>query len=69
MTFNFVLSQMLPCAKFLAALFACILQATRALFLRSPFIYYIIAHEPLCYPNQAFLVAGRFYIEICILIY
>jgi hypothetical protein len=69
MAFYLMLAQMFPSTKFLAALFACVLHAAGVLLLRSPVAYNVIAHEPLCYPNQANLVAGRFYIEICIVIY
>ena len=66
MAFNLVLPQMFPRTKLFAALFTRVLQATCALFLRSPTIYYVIAHEPLCDSNQTSLVACMFYIEIVI---
>ena len=47
-----VLAQVLPRAENLAALFAAVLDAPRALVHRIVLLY-VVAHEPLCYPYQA----------------
>jgi len=69
MAFNLVLPEVLPCAKFFAALFARILHAPLAHLFRDPAVCHVVADEPLCYPYQATVVADRLYIDICILIY
>jgi len=68
MAFNLVLPQVLPRAKLFAALFAGILRAPLALFFRSPAVCHVVADQPLCYPDQATVVAGRLYMEICVII-
>ncbi len=69
MTFNLVLPEVLPCAKFFAAFFAGILHAPLHPLFRGPAVCHVVADEPLCYPHQAIVVADRLYIDICILIY
>jgi hypothetical protein len=69
MAFDLVLSQVLPRAEFLAALFAGILRAPLALLLRGFALYYVVADEPLCYPDQASVIAGRLYMDICVIAY
>jgi hypothetical protein len=67
MAFNLVLSQVLPCAKLFAALFAGVLHAPlafRRLALRD-----VVANKPLCDPDQACVVAGRLYMDICVIAY
>jgi hypothetical protein len=66
MTFNLVLPEVLPRAKFFAAFFAGILHASLALLFRGSTICYVVANEPLCYPYQAIVVAGRLYMDICV---
>jgi hypothetical protein len=69
MTFNLVLPQVFPRAKLFAALFAGILHAPLTFLFRSPALCHIVADKPFCYSDQATVVAGRLYIEICIVIY
>ena len=52
MAVHLVLAQVLPRAENLAALFAAVLDAPRALVHRVVLLY-VVAHEPLCYPYQA----------------
>ena len=68
MTFNLVLPKVLPCAKLLAALFARILHAPLGLLFGGSTVCYIVTDEPLCNPYQATLVAGRLYMDICVII-
>jgi hypothetical protein len=66
--FNLVLPQVLPSAKPFAALFAGILHTPLALLFRSSALCYVVTDQPLCYPDQATVVAGRLYIDIWIII-
>jgi hypothetical protein len=69
MTFNLVLPQVLPGAKLFAAFLARILHAPLALLFRGPAICHVVANQSFCNPDQAFVVAGRLYIDICIIVY
>jgi hypothetical protein len=69
MVFDLVLPKVLPRAKLFAALFAGILHAPLALLFRGPAVCHIVADQPLRYPDQACVVAGRLYMEICVVIY
>jgi hypothetical protein len=69
MAFNLVLPQMLPGAKLLATFLAGILHAPLALLFRGPAICHVVANESFCNPDQAVVVAGRLYIDICIIVY
>jgi len=68
MGFDFVLPQVLPCTKLFATLFAGIKHPPVGLLFRGFALRHVIADQPLCNPDQVLLVAGRFYIEICIII-
>jgi hypothetical protein len=67
MAFDLVLPEVFPCAKFFAALFTRILHAPLALFFRGSTIRNIVADEPLCNPYQTTVVAGSFYMDICVI--
>ena len=51
MAFNLVLPQMLPCAKFFAALFARVLHGPTAV--SRVLFRHVVADKPFCYPYQA----------------
>jgi hypothetical protein len=65
--FDLVLPEVFPRPKFLAALFTGILQPPLTFFL-GPAFRNVVADEPLCNPDQANVVAGRLYMEICVII-
>jgi hypothetical protein len=65
----FVLPQVLPRAKGLAALFAGILHAPSAdVDVFRGAACHVEADKPLCYPDQAAVFGCRFYMEICIVV-
>lgn len=63
MVFDFVLAQVLPRVKHLAALFARILHAPRA---GVSWLDCVVAYKPLCYSRQEIPVRVWSYIEICV---
>ena len=67
MAFDLVLPQVLPCAELFAALFTGVLHAPLALLLGSLAFRHVVADEPLCYPDQASVVADRSYMDICVI--
>ena len=68
MAIYFMLAEVLPRAKSLAAFFAGILHAPSVRVFRGAPASNVEADEPLCYPDQATVFAERLYIEICIII-
>jgi hypothetical protein len=65
----FVLPQVLPRAKGLAALFAGILHAPSVgVGVFRGAARHVKADKPLCYPDQAAVFGCRFYMEICIVV-